>query len=49
MDLGLGGKKAILVGANGGIGRKVAHALAAEGCHVAICGRSQDKVDKLVG
>ena len=49
MDLGLGGRKAILVGANGGIGRKVAHVLAAEGCHVAICGRSQDKVDKLVG
>jgi 3-oxoacyl-[acyl-carrier protein] reductase len=49
MDLGLKGLKAILVGANGGIGRKVAHALVAEGCHVAICGRSQDKVDKIVG
>jgi 3-oxoacyl-[acyl-carrier protein] reductase len=48
MDLELGGLKAILVGANGGIGRKVAHALAAEGCHVAICGRSQEKVDKIV-
>ena len=49
MDLGLGGLKAILVGANGGIGRKVAHVLAAEGCDVAICGRSQAKVDKTVG
>lgn len=49
MDLGLGGLKAILVGANGGIGRKVAHILAAEGCHVAICGRSPEKVDKVVG
>jgi 3-oxoacyl-[acyl-carrier protein] reductase len=49
MDLGLNGLKAILVGANGGIGRKVAHALVAEGCHVAVCGRSQDKVDKLAG
>jgi 3-oxoacyl-[acyl-carrier protein] reductase len=49
MDLGLGGLKAILVGANGGIGRKVAHALVAEGCHVAVCGRSQDKVDKIAG
>ncbi|MDP3673522.1 MAG: SDR family oxidoreductase [Novosphingobium sp.] len=39
----------MLVGANGGIGRKVAHALAAEGCHVAVCGRSQDKVDKIAG
>ena len=49
MDLGLAGKNAILVGANGGIGRKVAHALAAEGCNVAVCGRSQGKVDKIVG
>ncbi len=47
MDLGLKGLKAILVGANGGIGRKVAHALAEEGCNVAICGRSQDKVDNV--
>lgn len=45
MDLGLKGLKAILVGANGGIGRKVANAFADEGCHVAICGRSQEKVD----
>jgi 3-oxoacyl-[acyl-carrier protein] reductase len=45
MDLGLKGKKAILVGANGGIGRVVAQTLAAEGCAVAICGRSQGKVD----
>ncbi len=47
MDLGLRGLKAILVGANGGIGRKVAHALVAEGCDVAVCGRSQAKVDKI--
>lgn len=46
MDLGLGGLKAILVGSNGGIGRMVAKVLAADGCNVAICGRSQDKVDK---
>ncbi|MCJ2178758.1 SDR family NAD(P)-dependent oxidoreductase [Novosphingobium album (ex Hu et al. 2023)] len=45
MDLGLKGKKAILVGANGGIGRVVAKTLAGEGCAVAICGRSQGKVD----
>lgn len=49
MDLGLKGLRAILVGANGGIGRKVAHALAAEGCHVAVCGRAQAKVDKIGG
>ncbi len=49
MDLGLKGMKAILVGANGGIGRKVAQTLAAEGFNVAICGRTQDKVDKVEG
>ncbi len=49
MDLGLKNLKAILVGANGGIGRQVAHVLAQEGCHVAICGRSQEKVDKVAG
>ncbi|WP_285017326.1 SDR family oxidoreductase [Novosphingobium sp. fls2-241-R2A-195] len=48
MDLGLKGLKAILVGANGGIGRVVAHVLSAEGCDIAICGRSQDKVDNVL-
>lgn len=48
MDLGLKGLKAILVGANGGIGRVVARVLAAEGCDVAICGRSQGKVDNVL-
>lgn len=49
MDLGLKGLNAILVGANGGIGRAVAKALAAEGCNVAVCGRSQGKVDVVAG
>lgn len=49
MDLGLKGLKAILVGANGGIGRVVAQVLADEGCDVAVCGRSQGKVDKVLG
>jgi 3-oxoacyl-[acyl-carrier protein] reductase len=49
MDLGLKGLKAILVGANGGIGRQVALVLADEGCDVAVCGRSQGKVDKVAG
>ncbi|EJL22167.1 SDR family NAD(P)-dependent oxidoreductase [Novosphingobium sp. AP12] len=48
MDLGLKGLKAILVGANGGIGRVVAHVLSQEGCDIAICGRSQDKVDNVL-
>ena len=49
METGLKGMRAILSGANGGIGRKVANALAAEGCHVAICGRSQGKLDTVLG
>lgn len=49
MDLGLKGLRAILVGANGGIGRRVAHVLAEEGCDVALCGRTQDKVDNVIG
>jgi 3-oxoacyl-[acyl-carrier protein] reductase len=48
MDLGLKGLRAILLGANGGIGRAVAEVLAGEGCDVAICGRSQDKVDTVL-
>lgn len=47
MDIGLKGRKAILAGANAGIGRAVALALAAEGCDVALCGRTPEKVDKV--
>jgi len=45
MDLGLKGKKAILVGASHGIGLATAHVLAAEGVDVALCSRSQSSVD----
>ncbi len=45
MDLGLKGKKAILVGASHGIGLATAHALAAEGVDIALCSRSQESVD----
>ena len=48
MDIGLKGRKAILAGANAGIGRAVAKVLAAEGCDVALCGRTQQKVDNVV-
>ena len=48
MDIGLKGRKAILAGANASIGRAVAKVLAAEGCDVALCGRTQDKVDAVV-
>lgn len=45
MDLGLKGRKAIVTGGTRGIGRAIAGLFAAEGCDVAICGRSQSKVD----
>ncbi|CAN5435312.1 SDR family NAD(P)-dependent oxidoreductase [soil metagenome] len=48
MDLGLKGRKAILAGANASMGLAVARVLAAEGCDIALCGRTQAKVDNAV-
>lgn len=42
MDLGLGGKRALVTGASYGIGRAIAQGLAAEGVAVAINGRNID-------
>jgi 3-oxoacyl-[acyl-carrier protein] reductase len=39
MDLGLTGKRCCVLGASRGIGRAIAAGLAAEGAHLAICGR----------
>ena len=44
MDLGLDGKLALVTGASEGIGEAVAEGLAREGCDVAICARSEDKL-----
>src|SRR3546814_19436960 len=44
MDLGLQGKKAIIVGAASGIGMATAEVLAREGCDLAITARSEDGV-----
>ena len=48
MDLGLQGKKAILVGAARGIGMATAEILAREGCDLAITARSEDSVKDAV-
>jgi 3-oxoacyl-[acyl-carrier protein] reductase len=44
MDLGIAGKRAAIAGASAGLGLASAAALAAEGAHVAICGRDPAKV-----
>ena len=45
MELGLKGKVVVITGGATGIGKACALAFAAEGCKVAICGRSQNKLD----
>jgi 3-oxoacyl-[acyl-carrier protein] reductase len=45
MDLGIDGRRAAVAGASAGLGLAVARALAAEGVHVAICGRHLDRLE----
>ncbi len=49
MDLGLNGKVAIVTGASRGVGRAIAHALAAEGCRLAIVARGSKALDETAG
>ncbi len=45
MDLGLGGRRALVGGGGSGIGGGIAEVLAAEGAHVALLGRSRDRLE----
>ena len=49
MDLGIAGKRALVLGGNRGIGFGIAQALAAEGVHVAITGRDTARSAAAVG
>lgn len=44
MDLGIGGRRAAVAAASSGLGLGSAKALAAEGVHVAICGRDEERL-----
>jgi 3-oxoacyl-[acyl-carrier protein] reductase len=44
VELGLEGKVALVTGGSKGVGRGVADALVAEGCHVCICSRDEQEV-----
>jgi len=48
VDLGLHGRKAIVIGATRGIGRAIAEVLAYEGCDLGICARNADQIDAVV-
>jgi len=45
MDLGIAGRKALVMGASRGLGRAVAEALIGEGAITAICARDKERLD----
>lgn len=49
MDLGLQDRVAFVAGASSGLGQAVAIALAREGCRVAICSRTEERITEAAG
>ncbi|WP_122454813.1 SDR family oxidoreductase [Pseudomonas viridiflava] len=47
MDLNINGKVAVITAASAGLGKNIAHAMAAEGVHVVLFARSADKLTAL--
>ena len=47
MKIDLSGKTAVIVGASGGLGEAMAHALSEAGASIALVGRNQAKLDSL--
>jgi 3-oxoacyl-[acyl-carrier protein] reductase len=47
MDLGLAGKRALVMGASKGLGRAIADSLAKEGAAIVVSGRAQASLDKV--
>jgi 3-oxoacyl-[acyl-carrier protein] reductase len=45
MDLQLGGRRALVLGSSGGLGRAIAETLTREGAKVAICSRDRERVE----
>ncbi|BEQ15728.1 SDR family oxidoreductase [Desulfoferula mesophila] len=49
MEMGIKGKVALVGGASRGLGFAVAKGLAAEGCHLALCARGEEKLTEAAG
>ena len=49
MNLGIAGRTALVTASSGGMGRNIAHALAAEGVNVVLFARSIDKLEAVAG